>query len=553
MKIKSESVIRIAALTCLLLGALLLILSKIFTDTDNVRFTRTFPVEYAENWEMKLPGQDFQPAKVPQRPDIQPGETIILRNHLPMDLKDNSEFFFRAAHKRVKVTIDGELVTTFGINSKTLFSDTPGSAWLIIPVDSSMSGAEIIIELDTIKTTFSSKVHTFYIAPSNTASIYIVLRRLPNLLLCLVSVFFGILLIVAGLILHKLEFSKSLLRLGLLSLYMGMWESFGTKALQFASGDMIHVHVSEFYFFTMISPLFLWFFLSLNYYKNNRIVKAMFWFSIVIYVFIQVFAVTGLFSYQNTMTISHAYIFVFAIYIFIDSIGGAIREKKEKGHMMHLVSISAVLLFVFIDLVMFYVKSTIGDESFFTKIGMIIFISLWTISILSDASRVYKEAAQAELLKKLAYEDFMTKLKNRTAFEKALDYINTKQQETTVVLFDLNNMKEINDKHGHSKGDQILINMAAILKDTFEPEADCFRIGGDELCVLTKELPGESLQSKIQQVHNAIDKTVEETGIVFSAAVGLSRTNYWEDIGVSMAFNEADHSMYQCKRRMKLG
>jgi len=96
-----------------------------------------------------------------------------------------------------------------------------------------------------------------------------------------------------------------------------------------------------------------------------------------------------------------------------------------------------------------------------------------------------------EELKKLelnAVTDPLTGLYNRRlfgeSFEKELNRARRYTQPLSLVILDLHRFKEVNDKHGHPRGDEVLRATAATLKKALRTSDSAFRIGGDEFALL---------------------------------------------------------------------
>ena len=88
-----------------------------------------------------------------------------------------------------------------------------------------------------------------------------------------------------------------------------------------------------------------------------------------------------------------------------------------------------------------------------------------------------------EKLFELAYTDSMTEVQNRNAYEERLKKLrkpNANISRITVVVVDVNGLKEINDSYGHFSGDDAIKTVAKALRDTIGLKADIFRIGGDD-------------------------------------------------------------------------
>lgn len=94
-----------------------------------------------------------------------------------------------------------------------------------------------------------------------------------------------------------------------------------------------------------------------------------------------------------------------------------------------------------------------------------------------------------ELINK-AEVDHLTQVYNKLAFDKKLKALEsaylTSVKPIGVLYFDLNNFKTLNDTHGHTFGDNVLIKFATILKSCIRKDDTAFRLGGDEFAVIVE-------------------------------------------------------------------
>lgn len=79
--------------------------------------------------------------------------------------------------------------------------------------------------------------------------------------------------------------------------------------------------------------------------------------------------------------------------------------------------------------------------------------------------------------------DVLTGLLNREAFQREFDRL-AGVPSVLVMILDVDRFKQVNDRYGHLAGDRCLQTMAKVLRETLGPLGQCFRIGGDEFCVL---------------------------------------------------------------------
>lgn len=145
---------------------------------------------------------------------------------------------------------------------------------------------------------------------------------------------------------------------------------------------------------------------------------------------------------------------------------------------------------------------------------------------------------QTKLLEKLSFEDSLTGLFNRNKFN--LDMQSFKEAPACrlgVAAIDLNGLKPVNDRGGHSAGDSRIRCTANHIAAVFAGK--CYRIGGDEFVVIDTELEEGAFQEAIA----AMKKKMEQDDI--SVSVGISwRKSHCE---IEEQFDEADRQMYQEK------
>ena len=112
-------------------------------------------------------------------------------------------------------------------------------------------------------------------------------------------------------------------------------------------------------------------------------------------------------------------------------------------------------------------------------------------------------------LQALSDTDLLTGLGNRRRFEKDFERVIAQvtrgvQKGATLVLFDFDEFKHVNDLWGHAKGDQVLANFGKLAQQCLRPYEFLTRIGGDEFAILTQH---SGMQGALR-VKEAIDRTL---------------------------------------------
>lgn len=148
-----------------------------------------------------------------------------------------------------------------------------------------------------------------------------------------------------------------------------------------------------------------------------------------------------------------------------------------------------------------------------------------------------KMAAQTALLERLSWEDTLSGVYNRNRFNLTVQELPEEFPQRGVACFDLNGLKETNDRQGHRKGDELIRRAAAQLRQVFDKKV--YRTGGDEFVVLDLEQDEAQFLEEVARAQ----RLMEENGI--SCSVGAS----WHSGRYSFKeqYDEADRQMYRQK------
>ena len=169
--------------------------------------------------------------------------------------------------------------------------------------------------------------------------------------------------------------------------------------------------------------------------------------------------------------------------------------------------------------------------------------------LVETAARQYVKTADAENYRKMAYVDALCNINNRNAF--MMEQNNTFDSDSLYyVVFDVNNLKRINDMFGHSEGDVIIRRAANVIAESFRDIGKCYRIGGDEFAVIGQYKTAEEIRACLRQMRAEIDAYNGTSAAKLDIAYGYAiRDN--TAINTYELFNKADKAMYRYKKRMK--
>ncbi|MBR0410357.1 MAG: diguanylate cyclase [Eubacterium sp.] len=175
-------------------------------------------------------------------------------------------------------------------------------------------------------------------------------------------------------------------------------------------------------------------------------------------------------------------------------------------------------------------------------------------NLISTRSDLATVTEKAEFLNREANIDALTGLRNKRAYDLAVADLDNGNTAYAIVMIDLNDLKMINDKYGHDKGDIAIKNLAALIRRVFT-HSPVYRIGGDEFVVLLDAevlAMRESLIGRFRDEVRALSQ-IENRQVweKVSAACGYAVYDPEKDQNSRSVFKRADEDMYKHKAEMK--
>ena len=172
---------------------------------------------------------------------------------------------------------------------------------------------------------------------------------------------------------------------------------------------------------------------------------------------------------------------------------------------------------------------------------------------LEEANRVLLleivERKRAELeLKYLGFHDTLTGLYNRGFFEEDMERLERGRQfPVSIVMMDVDGLKQTNDREGHAAGDDLLRRVAYALNAAFRADDVVARIGGDEFGVLLPNTNAAQAENAIGRVRHVLQVNNEaHAGKPICLSFGVSTAEHQAPLADTL--RQADENMYREKR-----
>ena len=153
----------------------------------------------------------------------------------------------------------------------------------------------------------------------------------------------------------------------------------------------------------------------------------------------------------------------------------------------------------------------------------------------------------------------MTGLYNRRGFDsisREMYQRSVSEYKKMMILeIDMDNLKQVNDRYGHSEGDRAIDMIADALKRSAGNNAVCSRVGGDEFWVIAYDFDKKMMEQYIDNFLNILEQLDEKEDRPYDVAVSYGSVITDPDAGITLEeyINIADTRMYRNKRSRKKG
>lgn len=477
-------------------------------------------------------------------------EKIQWEGTLPSYDLDNACLGFQSLHQNVEIYVLNEPVYRLNAGDNA-FGNTTGWLCNFVHLKDEYQGKQITIRMDSIYG--ENAKPTFYLGSELSLYLMIIRQNIVPFTLCIITMVLGLMMVLYWFYVHRTTVvGKGLLHIGTFGIVLGIWSinEIPITTLIFQG----HV-VSSYLSLTalMLLPIPFMLFVRELYLDQNS--KG--WYVVGIVSLLNIFLcvgmqVTNLVDLKSSLWITHGTLLIFVAVLAWQTIKEMHNGQLNFKAKVNMICVVIDLFTLFLDLAMYYFKE--GDANTFGRIGFMIHIIALGWLATRDSAGLIEKGKVAELYQTLAYRDQLTGLGNRTAFVEDMEKREGMEETTSIIMLDLNDLKKCNDTLGHEAGDRYIQNAARMIDDSFRENGKCYRIGGDEFCVI---LPSNStklcnalltgLQDRQQEFN---EKSMEEKVYV---AWGYAVFNKKMDKNLNDTRKRADIMMYQNKQKMKEG
>lgn len=542
--------LRNVALSLIVLqSVILLFLVPLMTSQKMEKFG-TKEVTSLTTWYYRKGVEEYRvtlPVALPSMPD----EEMTFSTPLPLEFSSGTSICLRSSLSQVHVKVDGELIYNSGTAGSGGLID---SRWNLVQLPLSAAGKTLEISLVSNHAGRAGTLNEVVIGDESTILLNIVRRYGSGLIIGILIFLLGVLLLPLHFIMDKKSFPRQeAIYLSLFAMATSGWLLGESKMLQFFTGNGSFTTLLPFISLLLLPMPLVLYVEDFGELKNKWLLRTLFWAFVGNFIICNVLHFAGIADFYTTIPALHLLMIVAIISITAILVREAVARHNKRATYL-LLAQSVLFISSLAGLVLFYRRdfsvTTIG-----LQIGLLCYIAVLSWYYYSKIKSLMQKNQETRYLRGLAYRDLLTGGKNRTAYyEDIPKYFNaTSQKLSWLMLFDLNNLKDINDCYGHAAGDEALRTAFICIEECFAKYGSCYRIGGDEFAAFL-DGPGEQ---EIEQAIQCFERTVREKDAQmpyeFQVALGFG----WYDNTIYENFEslsqEVDRRMYANKVKQKIG
>ncbi|MGF0018882.1 diguanylate cyclase [Sporofaciens sp. SGI.106] len=444
---------------------------------------------------------------------------------------------FYLVHSYAQIYIDDEMVYSLQCKDGGSSGETVGCKWIFVPVTQFDSGKQIRVVITPVYKAVSKRSVEFYVGSRYAIIASRLLDDLSDIILSFLAVLMGgifILISVFSWIQRKKNIS--LFYLGLFSCFLGTWKitDIRSASLMFKNNPMLVSQISLIMLGISVVPFVC--FIRKQFEKNKYVFLDVICYISIISVMLQVMLqFFGIMDLRETLFISHLVIATAAVAVTLVVLNEFRKKKRSRKVWITLGCFLLCVVGATIDLIFFYVNGTSHGTMSMIAVFLIYIAVMGAVSI-------------AELNQQ-ATIDYSTGLFNRSRCRELLSDQAMIQGEVCLMMFDLNQLKMVNDTQGHEAGDYMISQFAEVLRRNTPARAFLGRYGGDEFIAVIRKCDNEHVLKILKNISDEVKKhNQSDMKVKVDYSVGYSISTEFEECTMEDLLEKADCRMYEDKR-----
>ena len=487
------------------LTALMVLILCMYTITYEQEGTVAY---LTDGWTVTRNGQIYEDVDIQDLSDVlttplERGDVITLSTMLP-DLGDIGfpAILYKTQYCAFRITLDGDTSTELlsGEHDAVERGDFVGSSYHLVSLPVDYAGNRLTVELTASDHGAFSGIETPLMGSHHDLEYGFLNRNLYPLAISIFLVIFGgCFLFITLLFYSSTQGVKVQLFASVLYIDLGIWLlCYYNAAFLFIRGDMMTQW--EYVSLYLIIPLSLQVLACIGSHRENRMFRIIQIVCTALPLSFIVLHFVGVIYMNRLLFIYHVICLVSYIAFIILGIRDLRRGTLTRSDGIQMLGMFLFATAIILDMVIYLLQRRMGltDTLFLSYLlptGALLFAFSQLVNYFLFISESYARGKEYDALARMAYEDSLTDLANRTRSERYMEALSETEADYCVISLDLNGLKEVNDSFGHVAGDKYLKEFSTAFRSCFDDSAFLSRLGGDEFMVVLRRTTPEEVDS----------------------------------------------------------
>ena len=488
--------------------------------------------------------------------NLKVGEELVIRKKVRGDEISDHMLCFYSKNIYFSVYVDDELIYAFRPNAPSFIGKAYGIFPHAVNLPVRTGDGVIRFEITNIYDDKAGFIREMTLDNGGQFLIELMQDSTMDFLLCLLVFTFGAVLFVVGVIgRYFSEERYEIISLGTFAMVASLWVSSETPIFSLLTGAPVAVHFIDYISLDLLSLPGIIFVASVTRSWKKPVIISFAALTAAKIIFSVISTACGGWDYHELLIVTHILLAIAVIVIIIFVARGLVMRRMRSGLVIALfITLLFSLAMGVIDIIRYMTMQDEYSKASFYRYALFLFILVCGIYEFFRISEMSRRGRYAEIMEELAYEDGLTGLMNRMAFNREIEEASELKSDCTLIMLDMNDLKRVNDELGHDMGDKYISRIAEMMKQAFCHGEKCFRIGGDEFFVMA--LYGNS-DPRFEESLNRMTEQVEDfnrspdckvpLGIAYGHAEYVPGEKDIEE-----QIRLADQKMYEMKAEMKL-
>ena len=504
-------------------------------------------------WSYLQGGAEYVIDSLPHTVELD-GDTLVLRRSLTQrERNENYVLTLRTRYASVRAWADDALIYEAAQGE----AQALGSMWHFIPMETCLGAETLTVELHVYRGD-TYPLESVLLDTPGAVQYTLVRENAGPIFFSSVCLFLTVIMLLCAAVLvrWRSQMYLPMLALALFILLSGLWILLDSKITTIGGGNFaLSYFLSYAAFYLLMVPYLLYIRLMLS--SARRLLNVLIWAFLINAAVCLTLHMAGLVQLHSTAVIVHILILL-TIPVTTGAFWHSVVRLGDKQLRFSFIGLLAVYVCGLGSIVLYHMEllRTTNNTALYI-LGLSILLAGMVTDAITMFGRFWRQKEDMDRYRRLAVEDSMTDLGNRNAFQLYLTHLQEIEAvQLSLVLFDVDDLKSINDQLGHHVGDQAIYTAAQCIRRVFSAAGDCFRIGGDEFAVVITGKAALRVPELLFRFDRELIKhwnaKLPSAGVSYGWA-GSSGKETLTAERLSQIQEEADQALYQNKRARKAG